>query len=132
MPAIPKIVTQKIFPLYLNCNPATLRLLRFQKLRAKKIFQSIYTESAILRLCDSCNSKNCYPFILNSCYPCNYVNCKNCLTKMICLTWVPKWTQKFNILKYERSNHYINMLLALMFPCYTILARVWYSRFTEK
>ena len=58
IPAIPKIVTQKIFPLYLNCNPATLRLLRFQNLRAKKIFQSIYTESAILRLCDSCDSKN--------------------------------------------------------------------------
>ena len=61
-PAIPKIVTQKIFLLYFkNCDPATLRLLRFQKLREKKIFQFIHTESAILRLCDSCDSKNCYP-----------------------------------------------------------------------
>ena len=60
-PAIPKIVTQKIFLLYLNCDPATLRLLRFQILLEKKIFEFIHTESAILRLCDSCDSKNCYP-----------------------------------------------------------------------
>ena len=49
-----------IFKLW-SCDPATLRLLWFQKLLEKKIFEFIHTESAILRLCDSCDSKNCYP-----------------------------------------------------------------------
>ena len=46
-PGIPKIVTQKIFLLYLNCDPATLRLLRFQKLRAKK-----YISIHLYRICN--------------------------------------------------------------------------------
>ena len=49
-PAIPKIVTQKIFLLYLNCDPATLQLLRFQKFRAKKYFNSFILN---LQSCDS-------------------------------------------------------------------------------
>ena len=57
-PVISKIIRKKNIWIhsYWICNPATLRLLRFQKLLPKKIIFCI--ETAILRLCDSCDSKN--------------------------------------------------------------------------
>ena len=38
-----------------SCDSATPAI---PKIGTQKIFLFIYTESAILRLCDSCNSKN--------------------------------------------------------------------------